>query len=194
MAQVIEIPKMQSGEDLETYRARVHETFAAMRENGIEADVVVKGNPISFNPTVPSGSEMGDRWQKGLKTGVAKEKYLAGVKNPRANAIEAAIEQAGFWAAQLQEAITAGRYEAGLEAAGRDSSEKGAVAYGADNLQRAATDKADKATAAFQKLSPLIKEAQAVVLGMPSGSVEERRDRMNANFDEMRAIKDKFRS
>jgi len=71
------------------------------------------GNPINLGPRVPEA----DQWAEKMVTNAANagSRWLAGVKAPRKNPIEAAKAAQNKWANKVREAIEQGRFAAGLD-------------------------------------------------------------------------------
>ncbi len=80
-----------------------------------------------------TASSVGTKWQQ--KAGSSGQDYLTGVQNTSKDQAAAAIAAKGNYAAGVQAAISAGRYEKGLGKSGKSGWQAGVAQKGGQNYQ-----------------------------------------------------------
>lgn len=103
----------------------------------------------------------------------ARKEYEAGVKAPKADPTEAAIEMQDTMLAKLTEAIVNGDWANGLRAVGQAGWQKACIEKGAPRYGPGITAGLPKYQAFVRDFAPHLEAGMASVRGMPKTTIEE---------------------
>lgn len=138
-----------------------------------------------------SGQQAADKWASRAASAVPQTK--AGIMGVQSSPMEKAAARADAYAAGVQRAVEQGTYQAGLRAVSLDQWKAATAGKGADRIASGASAAKDKMAAFFEWLLPKTDAVKAAVAGMPKGTKEDSRARLNRAFDMMSSIKYKGR-
>lgn len=189
---VIRIPRPAPDQDPAEFRAMVREAVLTAREADPGAEIRSEGNPVDMKTTVPSAGAMADRWSSGLQG--AGGKYAEEVRNPKRGPVTTAVDHADVYVAEVRKSLDEGTWEAAMRSLTDAEVIEAAATIGQTNLVASATAKKGKAHAAYRILQPLLEANQAAVNAMPDKTREERKAKMNANFDGMEEVGEEYQS
>lgn len=100
--------------------------------------------------------------------------YAAGVQNPTRSWTQAALAGQKRWSAGIQAAIQNGSYGRGVQAAGDQKWQQGALNKGAQRYQSAATEAGQAYQAKAARIMAAAQAAQNAVSNMPDETIEQR--------------------
>lgn len=163
---------------LEMFR-RDPEVFEAAKEGKV-------GNPITVRTGV-DGMRMAQRHAEGVAN--TQQRWVEGVRNPRANPQEAAVQAAGAWTNGVQAAVQRNAYANGVRGYDLDEAIDTATADGGAAWVAGVQKRQRKIERAFNAVAPQITAAMRAARAMPKDSHEQRVQRSVAFQNALHATK-----
>jgi hypothetical protein len=150
--------------------------LADLRAQGIEPKEIglVPGNPVTKK--VPSGAKMAEKLIK--RAGAAADDWVAGVKNPSRDPIEAALAAKEKFVDRLNTAIKEGRWEVGLKKVSHADIVKVVDRLGPSVFSSGLEARSDKIAKVFNELQPLFQSVSDTIQGMSDKTDADREKRL----------------
>lgn len=144
------------------------------------------GNPIMVRPAFPAAADWTARLIQGVNNN--QQRYIDGVKSPRASFKARALANAGAYDAGVQKAIANKSYVKGMQNVDEDMAIQMAATVGAASYASGVTARKDKIQKKAEKLVPLAAAAISTVRNMPAITEADRDNRMLAMAKAMRQV------
>lgn len=122
------------------------------------------------------------KWQRRVQA--AQQDYIAGVRAPRRSWVQGSLAASGRRNAGLQAAISDGRIDRGIQAAGDAKWQTNTVAK-ASNWQQGVSNAGGKYSQAMGRVYSMINNARGTIESMPNDTFAARMARMTAYAQEM---------
>lgn len=119
-----------------------------------------------------TGSQIAEKYQRGVAG--AGQDYVAGVQNPSRPWAAATVQGEARWRAGIQAAISAGSFGKGVQKAGDQKWQNGALNKGAQRYQAAAGEAAAAYSQVADRIMSAATAARNAVSNMPSETLEQR--------------------
>jgi len=150
--------------------------LAELRSQGIEPKEIglVPGNPVTKK--VPSGEKMATKLVN--RVSVAAEDWVAGIKSPSRDPIEAALAAKDKFVDRLNTAIKEGRWEGGLKKTSHAEIVKVVDKLGSKVFTDGVSAREDKIKRVFGELQPLFQSVSDTIQAMPDKTDADREKRL----------------
>lgn len=126
-------------------------------------------------------SSAAKKWHDNLSN--ATQAYTSGIQNTQVDPTALAAANAAGMLAGVQKAVNGGKWQRGLQRAGKAGWQNGAIQYGAANLANGAAKGQSKMQSFLQDFLPQAANWQAQVKAMPNVTPADKKARMNKWFD-----------
>lgn len=113
-------------------------------------------------------------------TANAAQSYVDGINNPRRDPKQAALKAAGKWGQKTAEAISQGRYAAGVQRADYAAGVAAATSDGGAGYVAGISKRETKIATAFQRVAPLLNNVSNQIQAMPQDTEQQREARLLA--------------
>jgi len=150
--------------------------LAELRAQGIDPVEIglIPGNPVTKK--VPSGDKMATKLIN--RATVAAEDWLAGIKNPSRNPIEAALDAKDKWSDRLSQAMKDGKWEAGLKKVTHADIVAIAEKLGPKVFTEGLEAREAKIKKVFNELQPLFQSVSDTIQSMSNKTDADREKRL----------------
>lgn len=119
-----------------------------------------------------TAAQIAEKYQRGVAG--ASNDYAAGVQNPSRPWAAATVNGQRRWEAGVQAAIQAKSFSAGVQRAGDQAWQQGALNKGAQRYSAAAAEAAQKYQAVADQIMGAATAARSAIANMPTDSLEAR--------------------
>ncbi|MGH7321148.1 MAG: hypothetical protein ACRELA_16185 [Candidatus Rokuibacteriota bacterium] len=133
-----------------------------------------EGNPIQIRPPWRPSKE---RWQQGVTT-VGGQRWVEGVRNPRASFKDAALANNAGWKAGVNQAVQQDRFAKGMQKVDVDEAISIAEQIGPQGYAAGAAARADKFQRRVDEIAPRMAAVTEATRRMPATTLPERIARM----------------